>query len=70
MGEPEILADIRDRMAKVETSQENTNNALSNLTRSIDRLVTKMDQSDDMLVNSIEEYPSVLRGLLWMQEAQ
>ena len=48
MGTPELLTDIRERMVKLETLQETNAQAISNMAGSVNRLVDRLEQSDDI----------------------
>lgn len=48
MGTPEILADIRERMAVLETLQESNARAIGDIASSVKRLIEKLEQSDDI----------------------
>ncbi|MDP5275264.1 hypothetical protein [Chengkuizengella axinellae] len=48
MENNEMLADIRERIAVVETNQENINKAILSLASNTEKLVAKLNESDDI----------------------
>lgn len=48
LGTPEILADIQQRMVKLETLQEKNAEAIGNMAGNVNRLIDKLDKSDDI----------------------
>lgn len=48
LGTPEILADIQTRMVKLESLQEKNAEAIGNMASNVNRLIDKLDHSDDI----------------------
>lgn len=70
MGTPEILADIQQRMVKLETLQANNAQAIGDMAYSVNRLVDKLEKSDDIAKEAVHRARSAQHQINELKNTQ